>query len=406
MTENTMILQVYKPLDKSSYKIVCKATGIMDFDSAQKNVSRMFKNKFRVIRNSLKSQGDNLYSMVVKANVKSIAADCLGEKSNKHQITAGIYTDATDNSIWKMEDINGEKRLVMEETDGLEACFNQGNKSIVSAALNTNVDVASGDFITFYNTKAGAVQAGFALISEEGSMEAFNENEEFVPLNEDEVINAVDLTGCGLNPVQAALEKGEATKVLDYMKKIYKDSSMISELKKIMDFKYSEDKKFETKASLDDMDFEEIKQDIQNFIVNKAVDDLKAQITNPIMEEPIIIEEANSDGDIDFASETEMQDYLENPETKMNDEVQQAEADADEDETFVNIDFEPEKPVEEVTEEDDYIDNELNDILDEGDIGVTTEADLDSGDFQDMEPEELEEDKLISKLTSMLGENE
>ena len=101
-----------------------------------------------------------------------------------------------------------------------------------------------------------------------------------------------------------------------------------------------------------------------------------------------------------------MQDYLENPETKMNDEVQQAEADADEDETFVNIDFEPEKPVEEVTEEDDYIDNELNDILDEGDIGVTTEADLDSGDFQDMEPEELEEDKLISKLTSMLGENE
>ena len=90
----------------------------------------------------------------------------------------------------------------------------------------------------------------------------------------------------------------------------------------------------------------------------------------------------------------------------MDDEVQQAEADADEDETFVNIDFEPEKPVEEVTEEDDYIDNELNDILDEGDIGVTTEADLDSGDFQDMEPEELEEDKLISKLTSMLGENE
>ena len=225
-------------------------------------------------------------------------------------------------------------------------------------------------------------------------------------MNEYEVINAVDLTGCGLNPVQAALEKGEATKVLDYMKKIYKDSSMISELKKIMDFKYSEDKKFETKASLDDMDFEEIKQDIQNFIVNKAVDDLKAQITNPITEEPIIIEEANSDGDIDFASETEMQDYLENPETKMNDEVQQAEADADEDETFVNIDFEQEKPVEEVTEEDDYIDNELNDILDEGDIGVTTEADLDSGDFQDMQPEELEEDKLISKLTSMLGENE
>ena len=101
-----------------------------------------------------------------------------------------------------------------------------------------------------------------------------------------------------------------------------------------------------------------------------------------------------------------MQDYLENPETKMNDEVEQAEDDADEDETFVTIEFEPEKPVEEVTEEDDYIDNELNDILDEGDIGVTTEADLDSGDFQDMEPEELEEDKLISKLTSMLGENE
>ena len=154
------------------------------------------------------------------------------------------------------------------------------------------------------------------------------------------------------------------------------------------------------------MDFEEIKQDIQNFIVNKAVDDLKAQITNPIKEEPIIIEEANSDGDIDFASETEMQDYLENPETKMNDDVQQAEAEAEDDETFVDIDFEPEKPVEEVTEEDDFVDNELNDILDENDIGVTTEADLDSGEFEDMEPEELEEDKLISKLTSMLGEKE
>ena len=114
------------------------------------------------------------------------------------------------------------------------------------------------------------------------------------------------------------------------------------------------------------------------------------------------LDEQNAQAAAEMEEAPEMEnlteDQLEIPES--------AEADADEDETFVNIDFEQEKPVEEVTEEDDYIDNELNDILDEGDIGVTTEADLDSGDFQDMEPEELEEDKLISKLTSMLGENE
>ena len=126
---NTMILQSHKALDKIAYKIVCKASGPIDFVSAQENVSTMFENKFHVVRNSLKHQGDNLYSMIIKANVKSIAADLIGPKSNKVEITAGIYTDASDNSIWKMEEVNGERRLVMMEPEDLEACFHYG-KSI------------------------------------------------------------------------------------------------------------------------------------------------------------------------------------------------------------------------------------------------------------------------------------
>lgn len=401
---NTMILQSHKALDKIAYKIVCKASGPIDFVSAQENVSTMFENKFHVVRNSLKHQGDNLYSMIIKANVKSIAADLIGPKSNKVEITAGIYTDASDNSIWKMEEVNGERRLVMMEPEDLEACFHYG-KSIATAALNTNVDVASGDFITFYNKKTGSVQAGFAIVAEDGEMEAINEEMEEVPLTEDDIINAADLTDCDANPVEAALKGGEASKVLDYMRKIYKNSEMISELKRIMDFKTAEEKKFSTTASLEDMDFSDVKNDIQNFILNQAVDELKTSLKPAPVEETIVIEEANSDGDIDFATQEEMDEYLENPEAPISEEATKLSAEADDDEDFMDISFEPEKPFEEeLTAEDEFIDNEIGELLNEEDVGVTTEAELDKGEFVEVEPAEIDGDDLVAKLSALIGE--
>ena len=396
MSEVTMILQNHKKIDGSCFKIVCKATDSLSYEDAQANVTRMFNNKFNLIANSLKNNGNNIYSMLVKANQKSVAMDCLGEKSNKYQISAGVYTDSEDNSIWEVQTVEGQKRLVMKNPEDLESCFKYGGK-IEASALNTTVDIFSGDFVTFYNKKSGIVEAGFALVSEDGDIEVFTESEDTVEIEDpDQIINGIDLSDCDLNPVEAAFTKGDGKKVLDYMKKIYKSKEMIDQLKDIMDYKIDRYKKFETKASLQDENFEDIKADIQNYLINQAVTDLEQQLQAPAVPSQPVSEESNTE--LDYSSEEQKQDFLNNAENQ-NEIITEPQTSED---FFEDVTFAPEQPVEEVTEEEQYVDEELADLLEEQGEEVVTESDLDEGDFVELNDITTDNDELIEKLESML----
>ena len=139
--------------------------------------------------------------------------------------------------------------------------------------------------------------------------------------------------------------------------------------------------------------------------MNQAVDELKTSLQPAPVEETIVVEEANSDGDIDFASQEEMDEYLENPEAPISEEATKLSAEADDDEDFMDISFEPEKPFdEELTAEDEFIDNEIGELLNEEDVGVTTEAELDKGEFVEVEPAEIDGDDLVAKLSALIGE--
>ena len=396
MSNVTMVLQNHKKIDDSCYKIVCKATDNLGYADAQANVYRMFNNKFKLIPNSIKNNGSNVYSMLIKANLKSISMDCLGEKSNKYKISAGVYTDSEDNSIWEVQSVDGQKRLVMKTPEDLEACFKYGGK-IEASALKTTLEVFSGDFVTFYNKNSGIVEAGFALVSEDGDVEVFTEDENLVGIEDpDQIINGIDLTECDLNPVEAAFTKGDGKKVLDYMKKIYKSKDMIDSLKDIMDYKFDRYKKFETKASINDENFEEIKADIQNYIINQAVEDLKQDLTAPegIVPEPT--EESSTE--LDFASEEEKKDFLKESEAQDIVTEPQVKEDFFEDVTFTEKD----PAIEEVSAEEQFTDDELSELLEEHGDEVVTESDLDEGDFEELKDITIDEGDLVDKLESML----
>lgn len=394
---DTMVLQSHKKLDSSVYKIICRCSNPqLDYSSAQDMVSNHFNNKFKVVKNSIKSHGNSLVSMIVKANVKSIALDSIGENSNKKMVTAGVYTDTDDNSIWEVKEVNGQKRLFKKNEDDFESCFKYGN-TITAGCMFTAVSPYAGDFVTFYNKNTGAVEAGFILVSNDHEMEVFTEDEELIPLDsEDEIVNALDLSECEMNPVEAAMSKQEQDKVLDYMRKIYKNSEMIAELKNIMDFKAAKEDKFETTASILDENFDDIKNDIQSFIINQAVTDLKAQLAPQPGEDVVEVEQANSQGDIDFADEKEIEEFFDEQDATDQVITEQAEC-CNEQPAFADVSFED--PEEHVSREEDFIDQEINSMLE-------ADVDGDQNDFIEIETDDLDEDSLIAKLESMLGEDD
>lgn len=406
----SLALQKTVSLGNGSYKILCE-TSKTNFKPSEikKAVSRMFNNKVSVVEASIQSKTENLVSMIVKANVRSLAFKDGKLPENKKMITASIAADVNDDSIWEIQGSGDDKRLVLKQDDNFEKIFQHNNRICTAALANLNTQVDSGDYISYYDSKANVIKAGYAIVSTSGDIEVIDRDLNEISIEPENVLDSTDLNDLDKNPVEAALKSGDASKILDYMKTLFKDTEFYDKLDELIGarVKLGPDGKFSstmvTSSYEDNMD--QVKEEIKEFLINDSIDELRSQVLNTDIDE-IDDAEGNSDGDIDLANDEEIESYAEEEPTDA-DEVEEITLEAEEEapeEISVDTNEEPINDIEEVSDEEDMVNSELGDLLDEDEIQVTTEAELDDGDFEDVDISQVNDKDLEDKFSNILTE--
>lgn len=193
------------------------------------------------------------------------------------------------------------------------------------------------------------------------------------------------------------------------MKELFNDTEFYDNLKDLIGArrKLGTDGEYEnTIVASTEEEIQKAKDVIKDYVFNEALNELKQEIGAPSEvesnEEEVIEEEANADGDLDFASEEEMNDFLaaEKEEEEVSEPVMEEEESLKE---GLEIPAEEEEPVmEDISVEDQTLDEDiaeaseeelgledrLSGLLSEDDIEVTSEDELDEGEFEDFPVEE------------------
>lgn len=398
----SLALQKTVSLGNGSYKILCETSKKNPkFAEVKKAVSKLFNNKVSVVAGTVQNKSESLVSLIVKANVRSIAYKDGKLPEGKKLVTASIAADVNDNSIWEVQGSGEDKRLVLKANDDFEKIFEHNNR-ICTASLNVKpVDVESGDYVAYYDAKSGAIKAGYAIVSEDDDITVIDQNMEETDVNPEEVLDSADLTDLEMNPVEAAFSAGDKSKVSDYMAKLYKNTDFFKRLNELMGVRVSEGTDGKYSSTMVTAGYEEnleqVKQEIKEMLVNDSIDELREEVLNTDIDE-IDEVEGNMEGDIDFADAEEIETYPEEIEAEEIEEDPKADMSEDE----IIEDNSTIDAVEDVSDEDSFADESLSELLDEDEIGVTTEAELDDGDFEDVNVEEVSDEDLNSEMDKIL----
>jgi len=395
--ENPVSLTLQKTcsLGNGSYKVLCETSKRNPkFAEVRKAVSKMFNNKVSVVESTVHNVSDGLISFIVKANVRSIAYKDDKLPEGKKMVTASIAADVNDNSIWEVQGTGDNKRLVLKASDDFEKIFEHNNR-ICTASLNIKpVDVESGDYVAYYDAKSGVIKAGYAIVSEDDDITVIDQNMKETDVNPEEVLESADLTDLEKNPVEAAFSAGDKTKVLDYMSKLYKDTDFYSKLNELMGVRVKDGKDGKYTSTMVTASYEDnldqIKEEIKEFLINDSIEELREEVLNTEIDE-IDDSNGNSEGDIDFANDEEVESNME--EAPVEEDMVEAEEEIQPVEEVEEIEVNPE----EITEVDAE-DEALDDLLDEEDITVTTEAELDEGEFENVNVDEVSNDELSEQF--------
>lgn len=446
----SLTLQKSVKLGNGAYKIMCSTSSSnINTKNLKKALTKLFGNKIALVEGTVKQRGENLISMIVKATVRTKALkETLPE--NMKRVTANIVADVNDNSIWEIVSVNGEKRLVLKDEQDFDKIFAHNNRICTAAALDKGIDLQQGDYVAFYNKDTNSVCSGYLLIADDDSMVVIDRELEEHPVVEDEILEAADLTDLNRNPVDlqeelleeveekepeydfdeeeeqapvtASLTKSAASKILDYMKILFKDTEFYDELDRLVGVrsKEGEDGKYQStlvEAGVLDGDFDDIKSKIKNFLINQSVDELREELADTDSEiediEEVKEESANADGDIDFATEEEMveESDVNNADEKpafVQDDCYQLGGEEDLPVEEIEVDMEEKPEIEQIAEEVEApVEEEQptdDELLDEEEIEVVSESELDEGDFEEVEVKDLSDEELVNQLQEALKE--
>lgn len=416
----SLALQRYSTVGKDSYKLLCES-AYKDFTDKEviRSVAQLFNNKVSVIEGSIKRLPSNLVSFIVRANKRSFSYDENKLPAKFKKITASIIADTEDNSIWEVVSEGGKKRIVLKSNEHFEDLFKHNNRICTAAVHNYSVPAQLGDYVAYYDNKSHSVKAGYVTeVTEDPQFEGqklfliTDDNMNDTMVNEELIMDAADLTDLGKNPVAlAALDEKGATDVKDYMKELFNDTEFYDNLKDLIGArrKLGTDGEYDnTIVASTEEEIQQAKEVIKDFVFNEALNELKEELGAPTQaqEDEVIEEEANADGDLDFASEEEMNDFLASEKEAEEEPVQEVQEDSLEEGLEIPAEEEPivtEPEMEDVSVEDQTLDEDISEtseeapgledklssLLSEEDIEVTSEEELDEGEFEEFPLEEI-----------------
>lgn len=237
-------------LGRDSYKLVFSHLNTVDYSSKAyiNAIQNMFDNRLRVIAETAELEDEGMsrnLSVVVVANTESRAFtnESIAE-SNLKLVTANVFLNPTDNSIWDVKTVAGVQRIVRQNNDDLDdivAARQAKARMTTIASLASDFDTGQGDFVAFFDTKAQDVKTGVAFRTEAGLYVWGRETKGFRKVADACVLagfGAAELKSKGIDTtgrsvMAAEINSDNLGRFKDYMLRLYKGTPFMTKLESL-----------------------------------------------------------------------------------------------------------------------------------------------------------------------------
>lgn len=159
-----------------------------------------------------------------------------GKNARLTVIAANVFSDEA-NKIWRKVGDGENSRLVLETDDDLEEVLSARRSLIREFASLSQVEPKSGHYALYFNLDEEEVRGGYLLKTTAGLKVIDRRSAQEVVIDPLQVIETATGFDPEFEPVadrdrETAMDSKEATKVVDYMRKLYGNSTLFVELEK------------------------------------------------------------------------------------------------------------------------------------------------------------------------------
>lgn len=249
---NPLTVRAFSP-DHALLIFETSASENGSFADYEETLAELFDGKFRCVADTM-FEFEHSYSkaplmrVVVARNANSKDYTPENQKGMK-LVSANVFQDAEDETLWKLVESNGAKRLVQTTQEDFTGIFASklARNSVVASTNDAVVSYYDGDYVSFFNTASGAVDYGFVGIRQDGHYVQSRNSGKTVRILPDQILEAAcfadhETTLGGKTLTMPAFKKAEMVLAdthsweayVDYMRTLYGNTDFFKALEKLI----------------------------------------------------------------------------------------------------------------------------------------------------------------------------
>lgn len=202
-TPPVLLLQHAAQLSPSAFRVVaCHGPSRLELDEAAYNnmIVAATNKQFRLIPDTLIPLSDYsqqvVFSGIIEANTAIRDYDETYIKSNMRVMTANVFVDDSDQTIWRVVGDGPDKMLVQSVHEDFAALLNDRLVRRASQAVAASLPefvVDNGDYIEYFHNDSGSLHWGFAMHSQDNKLQVFDrQDKELHAITTAHILSAAD----------------------------------------------------------------------------------------------------------------------------------------------------------------------------------------------------------------------
>jgi len=262
-------LQKVFDISKNVKKVMCEVnTNDYTFNDIKSAAIDLFTVKASMVKSTYRQVADNYVSFVLMPNKISKPYD----KTKYKTISSDIISDIQDNSIWKVVDVDGEKRIVLIDDQNFNNIFKASTRISTFAAMYEPPKAAINDYVSFYSIKSNALVSGIVTEAEDDTSIIIDRNCKYHRIKNNAIIDVADMHNSSLNQCLSNLTETMGDNVLSYYKMLYDNTAFFDKLDELVGIDVKSNKGGDTmtiqSALLDEDTINNMKDVIKDYFIN------------------------------------------------------------------------------------------------------------------------------------------
>ena len=223
------------------------------FSQYEDTLASIFDNRFHCVAGTMFAfthpyMNNPLMRVVVQQNKKAIdyTPDA---QANYTLVSANVFQDNEDATLWQLVESNGVKRLVQTTSEDFQSIFNsrKARSSVIASTNDASINYRDGDYVCYFNTAASAVDYGFVNVKNDGSYVLSRKTGEYIRVSPTQILecaffNDPETTIGKHTIVMPSYKRSEMVLAetfswdayLDYMRTLYGNTEFFKALEKLI----------------------------------------------------------------------------------------------------------------------------------------------------------------------------